>query len=300
MKILLPYDGSLHSTAALQSVCGRAAYLPAGASATAVYVTPPVARAVARPAARAAASAAQTDVARRLLAPALKALQDSGIKARALCPSGDAAQRIARIAASEHSDLIVMGSHGRSARAGLLFGSVTSAVLANCTTPVLLLRGEHALPAAPLKAALAYDDSADSRAALDFVLGHLACFDPQPRLHLVHVVDDVPIQLRTALANLTSTEFSPERVRAERAAAFAAVVQRARRKLERAGIRVVEHMQVGGNPGDALAAFARSAKIDLVVMGCRGRTRLRTAFSGSVTNRIAARSTVPLLLVRSA
>jgi nucleotide-binding universal stress UspA family protein len=44
----------------------------------------------------------------------------------------------------------------------------------------------------------------------------------------------------------------------------------------------------------------KSEKIDLLVMGCRGRTRLRSVFSGSVTNRVAARSDVPLLLVRSA
>jgi nucleotide-binding universal stress UspA family protein len=37
-------------------------------------------------------------------------------------------------------DLIVMGTHSRSALAGFVLGSVTSGVLANCKLPVLLLR----------------------------------------------------------------------------------------------------------------------------------------------------------------
>ncbi len=300
MRILLPFDGSVHSTAALASLCARAPSLPPGTRVAALFVTAPVARAVTRLPARAAAANAQADLARRILAPALNALQDAGLKARALHPGGDPAERIARLAAGDGSDLIVMGSHGRSARAGLLFGSVASAVLASSRAPVLLLRGARALAPTPLKVALAYDDSADSRAALQFVLARLACFDPHHRLHLAYVVDEVPIQVRTALANLASTEFTPERVHAERAEAHAKAVGPAQRKLARAGIRTVDHLLVGGNPGDTLAAWVKSEKIDLLVMGCRGQTRLRTVFSGSVTHRVAARSDVPLLLVRSA
>jgi nucleotide-binding universal stress UspA family protein len=300
MRVLLAYDGSTHSEAALASICARASYLPQGTRVTAVYVLPPVVPPLARPMSRSVMSAARADLARRILAPALRALNEAGLKVRALHPTGDVATRIARVAKSEKSTLIVMGSHGRSARAGLLFGSVSSGVLAGTETPVLLLRGERALPDTPLKVALAYDDSADSRAALDFVLAHLGRFDSRPRLHLAHVVDEVPIQVRTALVNLGSTEFTPDQVRAQRDEAFAQATDRAQRKLQKSGVRVVDHLLVGGNPGDALAAFAKREKIDLLVMGCRGRTRLRTAFSGSVTNRVAARSDVPLLLVRSA
>ena len=300
MRVLLAYDGSAHSEAALASVCARASYLPPGSRVTVVYVRPPSALALSRPMARSAATAAQANVTRRILAPALRALQEAGLKARSLHPSGDPATRIARVATAEKSDLIVMGSHGRSARAGLLFGSVTAALLAGSRTPILLLRGGRALPDAPLKVALAYDDSADSRAALDFALAHLGRFDPHPRLHLAHVVDEVPIQVRTALMNLASIAFTPDQVRAQRAEAFAQATERAHRKLQKAGVRVVDQVLVGSDPGDALASFARCEKIDLLVMGCRGRTRLGSAFSGSVTNRVAARGDVPLLLVRSA
>ena len=300
MRILLPYDGSVHSAMALASLCARASSLPPATRVTVLFVTAPVARAAAPLSVRAAAANAQAALARRILAPALRALHDAGLKARARHPGGDPAERIARLAAGEGSDLIVMGSHGRSARAGLLFGSVASAVLASSRAPVLLLRGERALADTPLKVGLAFDDSADSRAALQFTLARLACFDPHARLHLAYVVDEVPIQVRTALANLASTSFTHERVQAERAEAHAKAVGPAQRKLARAGIRTVDHLLIGGNPGDTLAAWVRSEKIDLLVMGRRGRTGLRSVFSGSVTNRVAARSDVPLLLVRSA
>jgi nucleotide-binding universal stress UspA family protein len=197
-------------------------------------------------------------------------------------------------------NLIVMGARGRSARQGLLLGSVSRAVLADSATPVLLLRRARPLPAGQLKVALAYDDSADSRAALDYVLAQRALFGPEFTLQLVHVVDEVPIQVRTALPNLASTEFSHEKVLALRAEAHEAAVARARRKLQEAGIAAVEHMLVGSNPGDALASFVRAESIDLVVIGCRGKTRLQTALLGSVTARLGARSDVPLLLLRRA
>ena len=37
-------------------------------------------------------------------------------------------------------DLIIMGTHGRSRLGALVLGSVANGVIANCTTPVLLIR----------------------------------------------------------------------------------------------------------------------------------------------------------------
>ena len=44
------------------------------------------------------------------------------------------------VARREKPDLIVMGSHGHSALAGMVLGSVVSGVLARCKAPVLLIR----------------------------------------------------------------------------------------------------------------------------------------------------------------
>jgi len=53
---------------------------------------------------------------------------------------GDAGAAIARYAQDYRADLIVMGSHGRTALANVVAGSVATSVLARCKTPVLLIR----------------------------------------------------------------------------------------------------------------------------------------------------------------
>ena len=53
---------------------------------------------------------------------------------------GDPAETILKLAKSSKCDLIVMGSHGRSALKSLLLGSVTSKVLAHCQTPLTIVR----------------------------------------------------------------------------------------------------------------------------------------------------------------
>lgn len=300
MRILLAYDGSEHSKAALAFVCARPAPLEGLTRVTLIHVPLPKLPRALLTAAGDRVIQYLDDVGRKTLGPAVRALHAARMTVKAVHPAGDPAQRIVRQAAADGCDLIVIGAHGRSARVGLLLGSVSRAVLAGCTTPVLLLRGARPVPSGPLRVALAYDDSADSRAALDHVIAGRAQFGPQPTLHLVHVVDEVPIQVRTALANLSSTEFTHEKVRAQRTEAFEAVVARARRRLAQAGVAAAEHMLVGSNAGDALADFVRSESIDLVVIGCRGRSRLEAALFGSVTARLGARSDVPLLLVRSA
>lgn len=298
MRILLPYDGSEHSKAALAFVCAHAAPLANVSRVTLIHVPLPTLPRFVLAVGGDRVRSALDDASRKVLAPAVRALHAAHLTVKAVHPLGDPAQRIVRQAAADGCALIVMGAHGRSARPGLLLGSVSRAVLAGGTIPVLLLRRASTVPHGALNVALAYDDSADSRAALAYLIAQRALFGPDFRLQLVHVVDEVPIQVRTALANLTSTEFSHEKVRALRAEAFETAVAGARRKLRQANIAATEQMLVGGNAGDALAQFVRAASIDLVVMGCRGSSRLQSALLGSVTARLGARSDVALLLVR--
>ena len=53
---------------------------------------------------------------------------------------GDPASTIVDVAKRGKFALIVMGSHGRSALASLVLGSVTAKVIAHCTIPVLVVR----------------------------------------------------------------------------------------------------------------------------------------------------------------
>ena len=53
---------------------------------------------------------------------------------------GPPAWAIVEAAGTNKADLIVMGTHGQSALANMVLGSVATGVLARCKLPVLLLR----------------------------------------------------------------------------------------------------------------------------------------------------------------
>ncbi len=74
------------------------------------------------------------------LAVAEKELKDAGIPYRSAWKVGDAAERLAAYA-NEHSiDLMVMGTRGHGALAGLALGSVVTKCIAALTIPVMIVR----------------------------------------------------------------------------------------------------------------------------------------------------------------
>lgn len=70
----------------------------------------------------------------------------------------------------------------------------------------------------------------------------------------------------------------------------------ARRRLKRAGI-AFDEAHTAGNAAYCIARKATQGKYDLVLMGSRGRGALKSALLGSVTARVLAESTVPVLVV---
>jgi nucleotide-binding universal stress UspA family protein len=66
-------------------------------------------------------------------------LRRSGVRFDEVHTAGNAAACIAERAKSGKYDVVLMGSHGRSALANVLVGSVTARVLAECEVPVLVV-----------------------------------------------------------------------------------------------------------------------------------------------------------------
>ena len=62
------------------------------------------------------------------------------IKVKFVLRIGPVAANIAKLAEQGRFDLLLMGSHGHGAAAGLVMGSVATKVLSLCATPVLLVR----------------------------------------------------------------------------------------------------------------------------------------------------------------
>ena len=66
--------------------------------------------------------------------------REFGVRTRGRLESGAAARAILRVATDDGYDLIVMGTHGRTGMAHLLFGSVAEAVVRAAPCPVMTVR----------------------------------------------------------------------------------------------------------------------------------------------------------------
>ena len=141
MKALLATDGSPHSQSAVEAFISRFAWFKQPPAIELVTVHPAI------PYGRAAAWAGHETVEKyyaeesdAALRPATDLLKARDAEFRAVKLVGDAATEIVRHAQSSGCDLIVMGTHGQTAVANLVMGSVATKVIATSKVPVLLLR----------------------------------------------------------------------------------------------------------------------------------------------------------------
>jgi len=78
--------------------------------------------------------------ARKLAALTAKA-KLRGVKVVGLTADGSPAQQIVRVARSKRSDLVIIGTHGRTGLAKFFLGSVAGRVVSTAHCPVLTVRG---------------------------------------------------------------------------------------------------------------------------------------------------------------
>ncbi|HUH00585.1 MAG TPA: universal stress protein [Kofleriaceae bacterium] len=70
----------------------------------------------------------------------LEELEGSGIRVLGRLEPGDPVETIVRVAAEEHCDLIIMGTHGRTGLSHFLHGSLAEKVVRLASCPVVTLR----------------------------------------------------------------------------------------------------------------------------------------------------------------
>jgi nucleotide-binding universal stress UspA family protein len=156
--ILVPLDGSRRAEIALSQVCGlllgsTKVTLLAVADPAEMYIqgalegcppqqaplslAPTVDAATAK--LRSAFAKLDAELLEYLRQKAL-ALRNRGIKVECAVEWGDASIQIPRYARTNHVDLIVMTTHGRTGSGRLVFGSVAEAVLRSGVAPILIVR----------------------------------------------------------------------------------------------------------------------------------------------------------------
>ncbi|MDQ2050716.1 universal stress protein [Natronolimnohabitans sp. A-GB9] len=131
------------------------------------------------------------------------------------------------------------------------------------------------------------DESAPSWAALEYALTE----HPEADIVVVHVVD--PSESGYGEAAHLGSETIRDRRR-----------KRATELFERARRRGAEHdVEIGtelltGQPAAAVVEYASERDVDRVVVGSHGRSGVSRVLLGSVAERIARRSPVPVTIVR--
>ena len=168
------------------------------------------------------------------------------------------------------ADLIAVGAHGHSRPAGILFGSVATAVSHHATCTALIARSGHGTPFPGL--ILHANDGSEEAADAARVAGQIAAMHGSTVMTL-HVADEGHAESGRGIAE-----------------ASVALIEAAGREP------VVEVVQ--GSPHRRIIEIAHDSAASLIVIGGRGRTGLRAL--GSVSERVAHHAPCSVLLVRAA
>ena len=199
-------------------------------------------------------------------------------------------------AAERDSDLIVMGSHGRSGVERWLLGSVTEKIVRRARCPVLVVPPQSSEAAAPAgdvefdSILCAVDFSDGSRAALAYATSLAEEADAQ--LTILNVIE-VPPELEE---HDFASPFDVNQVRAE---AQARRLDRLRALVPEAAREFCEvHAVV--SEGSAYREILREAlgrRSDVIVMGTQGRGAVDRLVFGSNTSQVVRAAQCPVLTV---
>jgi nucleotide-binding universal stress UspA family protein len=140
-----------------------------------------------------------------------------------------------------------------------------------------------------VKILLAADGSVYTRHAVKFLIGNRGMFGAKPDLCLLHVRPPLPGRATAVLARSAVNRYYSDETRKALSAA--------KRTLDRQRIPYSETHLIG-DPGTAIAAYAKKGRFSVVIMGSHGQGALRNLVLGSVASKVLANCRVPVLIVR--
>ena len=302
MKLLITYDGSTSADTALDDL--SRAGLPAEANAIVISVAdifmPRMAGSEGFDAEAAMPSYGSSAVQRRLeqvsqaleearrwAAHASKRLhtQFPSWKVRTEVCGQSPAWAIVEKADEWKPDLIVLGSHNRSALGRLFLGSISQTVLTEAHCSVRIARGRLASEPAPRQILIGVDGSPSAALAVDAVARRV--WPPGTQAHLVAVVD----QVMSTTVNWSENGFADERTWIED------VVETETAELQARGLSVSASVKSGA-PKDVLIEETERQKSDCIFLGARGLRRLERILLGGVSTAVAARAPCTVEIVR--
>jgi len=209
------------------------------------------------------------------------------IEVDSLLCEGDPPEVIQDIAKAKKADLIVLGTYGRKGLKRLLMGSVTSQVIVNSPTDVLVVKKPCTECSGTYRSILVpFDGSVSSERALG-----RAC-------HLSKI-DDAEV---TALYVIPRYEemvefFRTSSIQKSLGLEAQKISDKARELASGEGVSIKTRIDEG-NAGDKIIETAGLNGSDLVVMGTSGWRGVNRAIMGSSTERVIIHATCPVLVVK--
>lgn len=313
-RILVPLDGSPRAEQALP-VAARLARASQGSLVLVQVVTQPIdywGSLAEAPLLREQIIETSLAGAESYLASIARSEELAGIKIRTETMYGIAARSILNLTHTQHTDLLVLCSHGRTGFSRWALGSVAHQIIHHCAVPVLVLReGQVASllaqtdTARPLCALVPLDGSQLAESALLPAANLVAAlaFPGEGVLHLTQVV-----KLFTGTADEGfMRELNQEAL--ERAKTYlASMEERLQETLKDLKLSITWSVALDNDAADAVIGTAENGEkeaqaggfsgSDLIAMSTHGRGTLERWVMGSVTERILSASKLPMLIVR--
>jgi nucleotide-binding universal stress UspA family protein len=299
MKILIAYDGSDCAEAALDDL--QRAGLPRQAevlvvTVTEIWVPPPHAESFEL----LMAASGQPPVIEKAQGFALRAVerlqQNFGewtVNSR--IQSGSPGSAILNVAEEWHPDLIVVGSHGRSAVGRLVLGSVSQKVVTEARCSVRVARGKVEVESAAARLIVGFDGGPGSDIAVDMVASREWPEGSEARVVAVHE------SLRPSFVGRVMPVVGNwlDEINTKETSWIEAELGKAAEKLRNAGLTVDSRL-MEGDPPHVLVEVAREWDAHSIFVGATSHKGRATMFlSGSVSSAVTARAHCSVEVVRS-
>ena len=244
---------------------------------------------------------AQFEPAATLVAKTADWLRSQGLQVTTAVEVGTPKSRIIDAAMQRHANLIVLGSHGRTALDRFLVGSVSDAVLRHAPCSVEFVRIARSVPASErarqspggrvTKVLLAIDESKFSEAASQMLIEQVR---PETEVQVLHVVEPMPLLAARERGGYDPAVEAPWDAQTEQATALVNSIA-ASLRLKRVNV-ATEFAR--GNPKSEILDAAEKWKADLIVLGSHGRTGLERFLLGSVSEAVARHAHCSVEIVR--
>lgn len=193
------------------------------------------------------------------------------------------------------ADLLVAGSHGRSALGRLFLGSISQWLLNEARCSVRVARGKPDEPDFPVRLLLALDGSRSAEKALEQIAARN--WPAQSEVRVVTV--DQPLELTLVASVAPPLKQSVQSFNQTEHQRLRRFVDKAVRKLQSAGLRAVADV-LDGDPKKVLVEVAEAWRADCIFLGATGLSnRLERFLLGSTAGAVAARAHCSVEVVRT-